>query len=119
MKSLSVLIFTVLAMFSVNSARAHDRHMHISAVTVPALAVTTAHGLLRANVVVVEQTTTYWIDSPAGKGRLTITLPKGFYLTSWDVKALEKELERLGVKHKPKPLPPKPISKKVISILSS
>ncbi len=55
-------------------------------------------------VVVVNKLATYWVKPAYGSGRIRVTVPIQFYLTSWDVKALEKELERLGVKVKPKPL---------------
>ncbi len=55
-------------------------------------------------VVVVSKLATYWVKPPQGHGRIRITVPMQFYLTSWDVKALELELQRLGVKVKPKPL---------------
>ena len=60
------------------------------------------------NVVVVDRLTTYWINSPLGAGKIRVTMPVRYYLASWDVEALERELERLGVKVKPKPAPPKP-----------
>ena len=55
-------------------------------------------------VVVVNKLTTYWVKPAFGTGRIRITVPIQYYLTSWDVKALERELERLGVKIKPKPV---------------
>lgn len=55
-------------------------------------------------VIVVNKLATYWVKPAYGSGRIRVTVPIKFYLTSWDVKALEKELERLGVKVKPKPL---------------
>lgn len=44
------------------------------------------------------------------RSRVWVRVPVRYYLSSWDVKALERELERLGVKVKPKPAPPKPVS---------
>jgi len=60
------------------------------------------------NMVVVERLASYWIHSPRNNSRVRITVPVRFYMTSWDVNALERELQRLGVKLKPKPTPPKP-----------
>jgi len=61
-------------------------------------------------VVVVRRHKTYWVKPVHGQGRIRITVPVEFYLSSWDVKALERELERLGIKVKPKPVPrPKPV----------
>jgi len=63
-----------------------------------------------SRVIVVRKLATYWVKPFQGHGRIRITVPMQFYLTSWDVKALERELERLGVKGKPKPVPqPKPV----------
>jgi len=59
-------------------------------------------------VVVVNKLKTYWVKAPYSEGRIRITVPVRYYLSSWDVKALEAELERLGVKVKPRPTPPKP-----------
>ncbi len=42
-----------------------------------------------------------WVNS------VTITVP-GYVAGGWDVRALQRELERLGVKVKPKPVTPKP-----------
>jgi len=53
--------------------------------------------------VLVSRFATYWLESASGQGRIRITVPLQFYLASWDVGALERELERLGVKLKPKP----------------
>jgi len=53
--------------------------------------------------VLVSRFATYWLESSSGQGRIRITVPLQFYLASWDVGALERELERLGVKLKPKP----------------
>jgi len=65
---------------------------------------------LRPKMLVVNRIST-WVDSPDGSGsgfgRLRITVPIRYYLASWDVKALERELERLGIKVKPRPVPPK------------
>ena len=63
-----------------------------------------------SHVIVVRRHATYWIKSAYGQGRVRITVPVEFYLSSWDVKALERELERLGIKVRPKPVPrPKPV----------
>jgi len=63
-----------------------------------------------AKIIVVRKLATYWVKPFHGNGRIRITVPMQFYLSSWDVKALERELERLGVKGKPKPVPrPKPV----------
>jgi len=59
-------------------------------------------------VVVVNKLKTYWLKAPYSDSRIRITVPVRYYLSSWDVKALELELERLGVKVKPRPVPPKP-----------
>jgi len=59
-------------------------------------------------VVVVNKLKTYWVKAPYSDNRIRITVPVRYYLSSWDVKALELELERLGVKVKPRPVPPKP-----------
>lgn len=60
------------------------------------------------NVVVVNKVATYWVSQPHRHGRIRITVPVRYYLSSWDVQALERELERLGIKVKPRPMPPKP-----------
>jgi len=63
------------------------------------------------HVVVVESTRSYWVHAPnrfASNRLIRVTVPTRIYLSSWDVGALEQELERLGVKVKPKPVPPKP-----------
>jgi len=44
-----------------------------------------------------------WVKSAHGNTSIRITVPVPIYLASWDVRALEKELERLGVKVKSKP----------------
>ena len=59
-------------------------------------------------IVVINKLKTYWVKAPHSEGRIRITVPVRYYLSSWDVKALETELERLGVKVKPRPIPPKP-----------
>ncbi len=56
-------------------------------------------------LLVVDKLATYWVTPPYGSGRIRITVPVRYYLTSWDVQALERELERLGIKVKPKPKP--------------
>lgn len=67
-------------------------------------------------VIVVERLATYWIKPAYGAGKIRVTVPMTFYLTSWDVRALERELERLGVKVKPKPsIKPAPKPGPVIS----
>ena len=58
-----------------------------------------------SNVIVVRRHATYWVEPVHGHGRIRITVPVEFYMSSWDVKALERELERLGIKVKPKPVP--------------
>lgn len=73
----------------------------------------------RQIVLVVDKT--FWVQAPVElnrhgvnyfpefhHSRVRIRVPVRYYLSSWDVKALERELERLGVKVKPKPAPPKP-----------
>lgn len=63
-----------------------------------------------SHMIVVRRHATYWVKPVHGQGRIRITVPMEFYLSSWDVKALERELERLGIKVKPKPVPrPKPV----------
>ena len=63
-----------------------------------------------SQVFVVRRHSTYWIKPAYGQGRVRITVPVEFYLSSWDVKALERELQRLGIKVKPRPVPrPKPV----------
>ncbi len=63
-----------------------------------------------SHMIVVRRHATYWVKPVHGQGRIRITAPMEFYLSSWDVKALERELERLGIKVKPKPVPrPKPV----------
>ncbi len=62
------------------------------------------------HVIVVRRHATYWLKSAYGQGRVRVTVPVEYYLSSWDVKALERELERLGIKVKPRPVPkPKPV----------
>ena len=39
---------------------------------------------------------------------ITLTIPRHYFTSAWDVLSLEKELERLGIKIKPKPTTPKP-----------
>ena len=39
---------------------------------------------------------------------VTLTIPRQYLSGSWDVNSLQRELERLGVKIKPKPTAPKP-----------
>ena len=39
---------------------------------------------------------------------VTLTIPRQYLSSSWDVLSLQKELERLGIKIKPKPSAPKP-----------
>jgi len=63
------------------------------------------------HVLVVESTRSYWMRAPNSHSSdqlIRVTVPMRIYLSSWDVGALEQELERLGVKIKPKPVPPKP-----------
>jgi len=63
-----------------------------------------------SHMIVVRRHSTYWVEPVRGQGRIRITVPIEFYLSSWDVKALERELERLGIKVRPKPVPkPKPV----------
>ncbi len=40
--------------------------------------------------------------------QVRVTVPRQHTATAWDVNALQKELERLGIKIKPKPAAPKP-----------
>lgn len=53
--------------------------------------------------IVVNRVATWWVKSAHGNTSIRITVPVPIYLASWDVRALEKELERLGVKVKSKP----------------
>lgn len=62
------------------------------------------------NLIVVNRLATWWVKPAYGIGRIRITVPFPIYLASWDVKALERELERLGVKVKSKPVN-KPVPK--------
>lgn len=66
---------------------------------------TKKHPEFSEKVIVVNKLATYWIKSLQGNGRVRVTVPVRYYLSSWDVKALERELERLGIKVKPKPVP--------------
>ena len=69
--------------------------------------------LLPDGLIMVNTLSTYYLSSPYGPSpyghqRIRVTLPQQYFLSSWDVRALERELERLGIKIKPKPAPPKP-----------
>ena len=69
--------------------------------------------LLPDGLIMVNTLSTYYLSppygpSPYGHQRIRVTLPQQYFLSSWDVRALERELERLGIKIKPKPAPPKP-----------
>jgi hypothetical protein len=37
-----------------------------------------------------------------------VTVPRKMLASTWDVNSLQKELERLGIKVKPRPTAPKP-----------
>ncbi len=57
----------------------------------------------RNKIIVFNRYATYWFQPADGAARYSITVPFNLTIASWDVTALEKELERLGVKVKPKP----------------
>jgi len=90
----------------------HSRKVHESMVKGSMLRVSIKRSKVVApHVVVVESTRSYWVHAPnrfASNRLVRVTVPMRIYLSSWDVGALEQELERLGVKVKPKPVPPKP-----------
>ena len=44
----------------------------------------------------------FWLEE------VRVTFPRHYIAGSWDVQALQRELERLGIKIKPKPAAPKP-----------
>lgn len=44
----------------------------------------------------------FWLEE------IRVTFPRHYIAGSWDVQALQRELERLGIKIKPKPAEPKP-----------
>ena len=44
----------------------------------------------------------FWLEE------IRVTFPRHYIAGSWDVQALQRELERLGIKVKPKPAEPKP-----------
>lgn len=68
----------------------------------------TGVSFLPGGVMMLNTLSTYYLPSMYGHERVRITLPDRILLSSWDVRALERELERLGIKVKPKPAPPKP-----------
>ncbi len=127
-KRLSIVVFTVLIGFSAQSVSADQLSKdHVIQWLVHHALLNGAPGKPRqgtavrvgypkhklapgktASVVVVNKVATYWVSQPHGSGRIRITVPVRYYLSSWDVQALERELERLGVKVKPRPMPPKP-----------
>ena len=106
-KSIGCLLVVLLAAFSTVSNANTTRIQIINWQYAPpaALRVGYVSRVPDANMIVVRKHTTYWVTPGYGQGRIRITVPVDFYLSSWDVKALERELERLGIKVKPKPVP--------------
>ena len=110
-----ITLFTgLLLAFGLFSSNASASDQQMQAVTISDGFVHVAYSRHKPKqkdvVVVVNKLKSYWVKAPNNRGRIRITVPVRYYLSSWDVKALEIELERLGVKVKPKPAPPKPAS---------
>jgi hypothetical protein len=99
---------------AIKAAFQHRHSVHVSRVRLHADRLElVGHRMVRSAVPRASHSDTPGVHNSAVRvwlEEVTLTIPRHYLTSAWDVVSLEKELERLGIKIKPKPTAPKPTS---------